>query len=70
MAWKQVESSNLRAIQYDPAGKDLDVQFKNGSVYRYHNVAPTIAKQLETADSVGSYFAEYIKNSYECDKLS
>lgn len=70
MTWKNVTSSNLRAYRYDKAAMALDIQFKNGSVYRYANVPMNIATKLETADSVGQYFSGNIKNTYDAEKLS
>ncbi len=33
-----VSSSNLAAVGYDPAGKVLEIEFLNGSIYQYFNV--------------------------------
>lgn len=68
--WTQVDSSNLKAYRYDKTGMALDVQFKNGSVYRYNGVPMTVAKNLGQASSVGSFFASNVKSIYEVEKLS
>ena len=70
MDWKFVESSNLRAFRYNKSSMSLDVQFKNGSTYRYNQVPMSIAKGMENADSVGSYFAESVKGTFNFEKLS
>lgn len=70
MEWKQVSSSNLRAYRYDKTAMALDVQFKNGAVYRYNGVPMSTVKQLDNADSVGSVFANQVKSSFDYEKLS
>ena len=67
--WKQVTSSNIKAVKYDKTSMSLCVQFKNGSVYCYNNVPLSVANGLETAPSVGTFFAEKVKNSYDYEKL-
>lgn len=67
--WKQVTSSNIKAVKYDKTSMNLCVQFKNGSVYCYSGVPLSVANGLESASSVGTYFAEKVKNNYEYEKL-
>ncbi len=56
-----VSSSNLAAVGYDPAGKVLEIEFLNGSIYQYFNVPNHIYTGLMAAGSHGSYFDAYIK---------
>lgn len=70
MNWKQVTSSNLRAYRYDPSTMNLDIQFKNGSVYTYKNVPLSTVKGIDVAQSVGEYFSSNIKSSFEYERLS
>lgn len=55
-----LSSTNLHAAGYDPATSTLWVQFKNGTVYEYRNVPPTVYAAMMAGDS-GRYFAEIIK---------
>jgi hypothetical protein len=64
-----VASTNLRAIGYDSDGQTLEVEFTNGSVYRYSGVPQDRYDALMSASSVGSYFNANIKNSYSYVKL-
>ena len=57
-----VKSSNIAKIGHDPATKTLRVEFRNGSVYSYHDVDADKHAALMKADSVGSHFNEHIKN--------
>lgn len=38
METKNVVSSNIAAIGYDQSTSTLEVRFKNGGIYHYHNV--------------------------------
>lgn len=70
MEWKFVDSSNLRAFRYDKTSASMDVQFKNGFIYRYNQVPMSVAKQMESATSVGSFFAQNVKGMYDYDRLA
>jgi len=56
-----VNSSSLRALGYDPAGQVLEVEFHNGSVYRYEQVPPEVVQSLLEADSLGRHFNRVFK---------
>lgn len=59
-----VDSSQVRAIGYDPATKTLAVTFMHGigSVYQYQGVEPQVYADFVGAASIGSYFGKHIKN--------
>lgn len=62
---KPVQSSNISDIGYDDATSELYITFRNsGRTYKYADVPSGEYHMLETADSVGSYFANNIKNQY------
>lgn len=69
MSWQYLNSSNLRAVRYDAATRDLDIEFHSGSVYRYHGVPESVYRGLLAAPSHGSYHHAYIKNSYPYVRL-
>lgn len=48
---------------------DLYVEFKNSSQYVYRNVPTAVCEGMIAAPSRGSYFAEQIKTSYQCEKV-
>jgi hypothetical protein len=54
----------IDALAYDPVVRELDVTFKNGSVYRYHDVPQQVYDQVRSAPSVGGAFVQSVKNSY------
>jgi len=70
MELKSVNSSNLKAVGYDPENSTLQIEFLNGGLYEYYNVPESIYKGLMAASSHGSYFDQYIKKGgYRYKKL-
>jgi hypothetical protein len=61
MEMVKVVSSQIDAVGYNKEAKQLDIQFKGGSVYRYDNVEADLHEKLMNQDSVGSYFINFIK---------
>lgn len=59
-----VESSSLNSIGYDDASQTLEVEFKNGFVYQYFDVPPSVYLELAGASSIGQYFNSSIRNAY------
>lgn len=58
-----VKSSNIEAIGYDHKSRTLVVVFKNKTSYSYHPITQAGFEALRTAESVGKYFNEHIKNN-------
>ena len=56
-----VNSSNLRAVGYNPQTGTLTIQFRNNRIYEYFNVPQHIFDGLLTAPSKGRYHHKYIK---------
>lgn len=56
-----VSSRSLRELGYDPDTQALEVQFHNGSLYRYEQVPPEVVQALLQADSLGRYFNQVFK---------
>lgn len=65
-----VESSNIASIGYDEATSTLEVEFLNGSVYRYSGVPPARHRGLMDADSHGKYLNANIKGTYRYTRVS
>ena len=68
MERQPVSSSNLASIGYDPNSETLEIEFKNGSVYRYFNVPSFEHERLMAADSHGVYFNANIKDKYPFER--
>ena len=69
VAMKSVISSNILQIGYREDDQMLRVKFSNGNTYEYTGVPEELAKQLLTAESVGSFFSKNIRNQWQGKKL-
>lgn len=56
-----VSSRSLRSLGYDVDEQALEVEFHNGSVYRYEGVPAEVVQALLEADSLGRYFNQVFK---------
>lgn len=57
-----VVSSNLKSVGYDEDSSTLEIEFHNGSVYRYADIPSSEYRALMAADSKGRYFNANIKS--------
>lgn len=64
---QSVESSNLSSVGWENG--ILEVEFKNGSVYKYFDVPQEEYVALMNATSLGKYFNTNIRNNYTSEKL-
>ena len=68
--WTEHEgSSHLVRSKYNTLDRTLDVEFKNGSVYRYHGVHPEDHKDFLDAPSQGEHFHQFIKENHVCTQI-
>jgi KTSC domain len=63
MRRRQVNSTSLESIGFDSATNQLEIEFKEGGVYRYA-VPRRIYRELLSAESLGAFFARRIRHSY------
>jgi hypothetical protein len=65
MDWiESPESSNVVRFGYDEAGRVLQVEFKNGSVYGYYDVPEQLFNDMRNAVSKGQFLAQQVKGTY------
>ena len=64
-----IQSSDLRAVDYDWSGK-LTIEFHSGGVYEYDGVPPAEYTGLLNASSHGRYFHAHIKSRYSYRRIS
>jgi hypothetical protein len=62
--WVSLQSSNIRAVQYEAKTHALSVEFHSRSVYVYSAVPETIFQGLLRAYSAGRYYNQWIKGQY------
>lgn len=64
-----INSKHLDSYDYDPTSKTLHVTFKNGSVYRYDNVPQEELNSYDGKETMGTFFAQNIRNKYNSKKV-
>src|SRR5438045_9454012 len=57
-------STVIASIGYSKRRHILEIEFVNGAVYRYLEVAPSVYRDLITADSKARYYDTNIKGNY------
>ena len=68
MEMKQVKSSNIEQIGYDPESEVLNIKFSKGSTYAYFGVSQQAFNEMEKAESVGKFFFAKIRGKFEFKK--
>jgi len=59
-----VVSKGIASIGYSKRLHILEIEFVNGAVYRYLQVAPSVHRDLMSADSKARYYDTNIKGNY------
>lgn len=62
-----VNSTLIHSIGY--CCNTMEVEFRDGGLYEYRNVPAEIFHEMTVAKSIGTYFAENIKNRYSYQKI-
>ncbi|MFD7897030.1 KTSC domain-containing protein [Streptomyces sp. NPDC059568] len=66
-----VVSSSLASVGYETRSRTLEVQFKNGGIYRYAGVPEAVHSGLMSAPSKGRYFDAFIKKAgYQATRVA
>lgn len=65
-----VTSSNLESIGYDPDSQTLEIEFKDGHVYQYFDVQPSMYQALMAATAHGKFFAAEVRGRYRYARVS
>ncbi len=58
---KPVNSSILTSVGYNADKKTLEIEFRSGGIYKYHNITDSVYSGLMKADSYSQYFYRNIK---------
>jgi hypothetical protein len=65
-----VTSQIIHSVGYDTEARTLEVQFRNGWVYRYGDVPAEIHRALMAADSHGRYLKRNIVDKFVTTRIS
>ena len=68
MKRRQVQSSNIKSIGYNPYQHKMEIEFNSGAVYRYKNVPKSEYLNLLSAESKGRYFHKNMRSVYKYRK--
>lgn len=69
MRLEPVDSSVIASVGYDRSLAVLEVEFTNGSRYRYYAVPASVHRALVSADSVGRAFARLVRDRYPTERI-
>jgi hypothetical protein len=64
-----VDSRSLSSVGYDAEQLVLEVEFRNGGVYRYVGVPRAIYEGLLTAESKGAYFNAVVREGFVGEQI-
>lgn len=64
-----VNAGDLSSVGYDADTQTLEIEFRDGDIYQYHNVPFDIYNGLLHATSHEDYFQASVKNSYSSTKV-
>ena len=67
--WEDHESSHIVRSKYNSMDRTLDIEYKNGSVYRSHGVPPSEHQSFLSAKSQGEYHAANLKENYHVERI-
>jgi hypothetical protein len=66
---RAVVSAGIRSIGYSKRRHILEIEFVNGAVYRYWQVAQSVYLALMTADSKARYYDKNVKGRYRSVRM-
>jgi KTSC domain len=69
MERQPVQSRALASVGYDRDEQLLELEFISGTVYQYSGVPATVVDEMLGADSLGTYFNQYVRHSYAYIRL-
>lgn len=60
----EVESSSVTSVGYDPELAVLELEFRNGGVYRYFAVPASVHEALMGSESKGAFVSRLVRDVY------
>ena len=59
-----LNSSAIRAVDYDPESRRMNIRFTSGGTYTFYRVPEAVYLGLITSSSPGSYYNYHIRGLY------
>lgn len=69
MAWILLDSTSLSAARYQKKRSMLELEFCDGSIYRYLPVPEPRYEELLRAESKGRYFNLHIRKNFVWERI-
>ncbi|SFW64723.1 KTSC domain-containing protein [Amycolatopsis australiensis] len=69
MRRQAVSSSTIASVGYDHAEHVLEIEFRNGRVYRYRLVPESVHRELLASPSHGRFFNTRIRDRYPAEQV-
>ena len=69
MERKRISSSRIRSAGYDDKTRTLEIEFSDGRISAYMDVAPDIYRGLMSAPSPVAYFEDRIAEDYTASRI-
>lgn len=66
MQREAVDSSALAAVGYSKRLRALEVEFRDGLIYRYLEVPRPVYRELISAESKARYYNRHVRGKYRC----
>lgn len=66
----KLKSSNIKAVGYDAAKKEIHIEFHSGATWAYADCEPELFDALRQHESPGSYFHKNVKQIRPGRKLA
>ena len=66
---KQVFSSHVHALGYDPESRELHVNYKGGGTYVYKDVDAAKARQVMHSGSIGKALHQHVRGQHDHEVL-
>ena len=60
-----VKSNAITSMGYDERNRVLEIEYKNGTVYRYREVPRHVWGELKRSDSMAAYVNANIRDKYD-----
>ena len=65
-----VQSHDIAIVGYDKSASTLEITFRRGGVYHYFDVPESVHQSLMESESLGTFFAEQVKDRFTYKKIS
>ena len=69
MERRNVSSTVLRSVGYDPPSRTLEVEFRTGKIYRYYYVPGRVYRELLAAPVIGQYFNDHVRYGFTYEQM-